>query len=190
MARVGSSSTPDASNSTTASVPWLDRDEKMRAACRRFDEAKQPARLAVRRSGSHPHGGRDRARRSENATRAVPACSLSSKSAAISAPQTRKREIGERRRPHRRRTRSAAELGHHHQNLAKAALAEIAPSEATPCPTSLRPDRRNFLRRAPTCFAAASAFQCSPRNPRRESRSISLISSLGSSVAIHGRSYA
>ena len=149
--------------------------EKVRAATRDLDKAKQPARLSVRRSGSSQRCGRDRAPRTKTRRAPAPACSFSSKSTAASARRTGQGQIGESGRPHRRRTRGPAKFGHHHQDLAKSAFArDRSRAQATPCPTSLRPDRRN---RPPAKTIASPPRRRSnarPRNPRRESRSISL----------------
>ena len=69
---------------------------------------------------------RDRVRRTKTPRAPCQSCSLSSKPTAASASTGGQRQIGQRRRPHRRRTGGAAEFGHHHQDLAKSAFAEIA----------------------------------------------------------------
>ena len=62
--------------------------------------------------------------------------------------------------------------------------ARLQPRLATPCVTSLPHIATTSCGDGP-CLTQ-SAFHCSPRNPRRESRSISLMSSPGSSAASMG----
>ncbi len=145
MARVGSRVDAGTAQFDDRERIVLHRDEKMRAARRDFDEPEQSARLSVHDP--------DRTRMAIGIELAEAKCDARGSGMQLFeqvcrdiGPAARKREIGERGRPHRRRARGAAKFGHHHQNFAQPAFAEVTPERGDALPHEPGPDRRNFLR--------------------------------------------
>ena len=104
---------------------FINGHEKVRAAFRHLDEAKQSGRA----SAFEPDRARtavriERAERERDARFA--GVQLLKQVNCGFGVDTRQRQIDECGRPHRRRARGAAKFGHHHQDLAKPALGKIA----------------------------------------------------------------
>ncbi len=153
-------------------------EDAWRRPPRRSEARPLPCRPSMRIEPAPASGSRAP---KQKATTAVPACSFSSSSTAASA-----------REPESARLASAADhIGAGHAARPSSAIttrisrrppsSRLGAERGDPLPDELAPDRRDIVRRRAS-FAHCAA-QCASRNPRRESRSISAVSSLGSPVA-------
>jgi hypothetical protein len=124
----------------------IDGHKQMRGTPRGFDETKRScdlprvdldrarARIRIRIRIERAERERDRGRAGVQSLQQV---------RRRAARRSRERKIGERGRPHRRRTAGTAELRHRHHDLAKTTLVRIGAQSGDALPDQLAPYRRD-----------------------------------------------
>src|SRR5579883_766104 len=184
MARVGTISTPAASNATSPTTAWSIATRRcVQLPAASTNRSSPSARSPLTRIAPAPASGSSVP--NEKASRKEPACSLLKQSTALSHVEVESAKLAS----------AADHIGAGHAARPSSASttatsrsppsSRLLPRVATPCPISLVHIAATSCDDGPRL--TQSALQCWPRSPRRDSRSIALTSSPGSSAAFIGR---
>ncbi|GCC44129.1 hypothetical protein chiPu_0028246, partial [Chiloscyllium punctatum] len=124
----------------------IQRDQEVRGTSRRLDAAEH-ARCRVDRDLDRAGAAIGIQRTEREGNNRLPGMQPRQQIGHDVALRSGNRKVGQRRRPHRRRTSGPAKLGHDDEDFGKAAFIPLRPEGGYALPDQLAPDRRYLVRR-------------------------------------------